>query len=178
MRILGGSARGRVFTPPTVLRLRPTTDRARESLFQLIENQGGLQGQSVLDLCCGTGSIGLECASRGAHKVICIDIQPRALSFIAQTAREFDWPLETLRADVIRFLRNPGPQRYNFVFADPPYEARFLPELPHRIQESGVLQPNGLFILEHGPRHKPLPHPGLEMERTYGHVHFSFYRFG
>jgi 16S rRNA (guanine(966)-N(2))-methyltransferase RsmD len=178
MRIIGGAAKGRNFSPPPSLNVRPTTDRARESLFQLLENAGGLEGKRILDLFCGTGSIGLECASRGAAKVVCVDLQAMALRFIAGIARDLNWPIETTRADVRKILRKPAHPPYDYIFADPPYEAPFLPKLPQMVADAKLLQQNGLFILEHGPHSKPLPHSGLQMERTYGHVHFSFYRFG
>lgn len=175
MRIIGGKAAGRILHPPNSLKLRPTTDRARESLFQLMENLGGMAEKSVLDLFSGTGSIGLECASRGAARVVCVDRQTMALRFIAQSARTFGWPVETLKADVLRFLKVTGHETFDIIFADPPYDASFLPELPALVLQSKRLKHDGLFILEHGNSNRPLL-PDCFQERKYGHVHFSFYR--
>lgn len=179
MRIISGLYKGRRFEAPDRLPVRPTTDMAKESLFNILNNLMDLDGLHVLDLCAGIGSISFEFYSRGAAEVWSVDQYGPCVDFIRRQASAWEMQgLHVLRQDVCEYLSQAagGPARFDLIFADPPYDAPFLDSLPERVAQSGLLKPDGLFILEHGKAHSFENRPDFEQERRYGKVHFSFFR--
>ena len=191
MRIISGKFRGRRLMPPKNITARPTTDFAKESLFNLLTNRMDLEGADVLDLFAGTGGIGLECISRGAREVTAVEQAHVQQNFIISTCRSLGITnLHVLRGDVFKFLRSnyagglPGSSaaectwrgaKYDLIFADPPYALEELPTLPSLIVPA-LLKPEGLFVLEHGDQYDFSGHPHFLELRTYGSVHFSFFQ--
>ena len=185
MRIISGKFRGRRLIPPKNITARPTTDFAKESLFNLLTNRMDLEGADVLDLFAGTGGIGLECVSRGAREVTAVEMAHVQQNFIISTCKQLDiHNLRLIRGDVFKFLRSNydnGAEgaiwrgsKYDLVFADPPYALEELPTLPDLIVPA-LLKPDGLFVLEHGDDYDVSSHPHFLELRTYGSVHFSFF---
>lgn len=175
MRIVSGFLKGRRFTPPTQIKARPTTDFAKEGLFNLLANRIDLEDIAVLELFAGSGSIGLEFVSRGAKIVTGVEMSAQHISYIKKICHELgvnNYYLQ--RADVFKFLEHAS-GTYAVIFADPPYQLKELPTLPTIIFEKQLLAPNGLFILEHGKEHQFSTHPHFVEERKYGNVHFSFF---
>lgn len=176
MRIIRGSHKGRKIHAPGNLPVRPTTDFAKESLFNIIENHYDIEGLSVLDLFAGTGSISYEFASRGASQVIAVDINGRCISFIRETAAEIGFEaIRTVKSSAFGYL-NICRQRFNIVFADPPYDIEGLDILVRKIFDNDILEEGGLFILEHSAGWKFSSVPEFSEERRYGKVHFSMFR--
>lgn len=175
MRIVSGSLKGRRFTPPTQLKARPTTDFAKEGLFNLLSNRMELEDIHVLELFSGSGSIGLEFISRGATSVTGVEISAQHIGYIRKIMAELGVKNYYLqKADVFKYLERAS-GTYQLIFADPPYQLKELPTLPQIIIEKGLLAPNGIFILEHGREHQFENHPHFIEERKYGNVHFTFF---
>ncbi|MGA3015356.1 MAG: RsmD family RNA methyltransferase [Bacteroidales bacterium] len=178
MRIITGKFRGRQIHPPANLPVRPTTDFAKESLFNILNNVIDFEGLQVLDLFAGTGSISYEFFSRGGEVVTAIDINPRCVAFINQTALSMNAKnLEAVREDVFQFLKHPFGE-YDLVYADPPYDMEGIDSLPDLVYGSTILKKDGVFILEHSRNNDFSEHPAFEQHRKYGNVNFSFFRKG
>jgi len=178
MRIITGKFRGKQIHPPVNLPVRPTTDFAKESLFNILNNLVDVEGLHVLDLFAGTGSISYEFFSRGSEMMTAIDIDTRCVAFINKTALSMNAEnLEAVREDVFQFLKHPFGV-YDLVYADPPYDMAGIDLLPDLILSSLILKGEGLFILEHSRDHDYLQHPGFDQHRKYGNVNFSFFRKG
>jgi 16S rRNA (guanine966-N2)-methyltransferase len=176
MRIITGKFRGKQIRPPVNLPVRPTTDFAKESLFNILNNVVDMEGLRVLDLFAGTGSISYEFFSRGCDRVTAIDIDTRCVAFITKTAESMNAEnLEAVREDVFSFLKHPFGE-YDLVYADPPYDMEGIDTLPGLVLGSTLLTPEGLFILEHSRDHDYSEHPGFDQHRKYGNVNFSFFR--
>ena len=197
MRIISGKFRGRRLMPPKNITARPTTDFAKESLFNLLTNRIEIEGADVLDLFAGTGGIGLECVSRGAREVTAVELAHVQQNFIISTCKQLGITnLRLIRGDVFKFLRsnyggnlptnplidnvistNPTWRgaKYDLIFADPPYALEELPTLPSLIVPE-LLKQGGLFVLEHGDQYDFSGHPHFFELRTYGSVHFSFFQ--
>jgi 16S rRNA (guanine966-N2)-methyltransferase len=177
MRIIGGMYRGRRFNPPSFFRARPTTDFAKESLFNLINNRIELEGARVLDLFAGTGSITYEFMSRGCSFICSVDQNAKYLGFIKKTAEELN-PREkivhTLKADVLKFLHR-AELDYDLIFADPPYDLPELERIPGLIYDNASLKQGAIVIVEHSSSYDFSGHPRFEELRKYGSVHFSFF---
>ena len=176
MRIVSGKHKGRRITAPKNLPVRPTTDMAKEALFNRLANQLYLQDTIALDLYAGTGNISYELASRGCPNITAVDSFPGCVQFIQKTARELDMNISAVRADVLEYLTK-TPQKFGFIFADPPYahSADLLIELHAVIFERELLAPGGLFVLEY-EKHKNLSHlPHFVDARTYGSSVFGFF---
>ena len=178
MRIITGKFRGKQIHSPVNLPVRPTTDFAKESLFNILNNLVDIEGLHVLDLFAGTGSISYEFFSRGSEMVTAIDIDTRCVVFINKTALSMNAEnLEAVREDVFQFLRHPFGE-YDLVYADPPYDMAGIDSLPDLILHSNILKGNGLFIFEHSRDHDFAHHPEFDQHRKYGNVNFSFFRKG
>lgn len=161
--------------PPKNITARPTTDFAKESLFNLLTNRMDMEGADVLDLFAGTGSISLECVSRGAREVTAVELAHTQQNFIIATSKSLGINnLHLIRGDVFRYLKACS-IRYDLIFADPPYALEELPTLPSLIVPA-LLKPGGLFVLEHGDQYDFSDHPHFLDLRTYGSVHFSFFQ--
>ena len=175
MRIISGTYRGRIIRPPAGLKARPTTDFARESLFNILSHRLEFEDLDILDLFAGTGSITYEFSSRGARSVVAVESNPLHFRFIRETCRKLDLDMVTvISTDVFRYLYKPY-QAFDIVFADPPYDHPQLEELPDAVLSSGVLAPEGLFILEHPAGNVFSAHPRFRQHRKYGGVNFSFF---
>lgn len=176
MRIISGEFRGRKLHPPTNLPVRPTTDFAKEALFNVLNNAIDYESSKVLDLFSGTGAISFEFISRGCPSVTSVENHPRCISFISKTARELKMlNLRLIKANALTFARQANEQ-WDLVFADPPYDLRELPDLPEIVLGGEVLAKGGLFILEHPKKYSFREIPGFEQHRNYGEVNFSFFR--
>ena len=175
MRIIGGKYKGRIINPISGLKARPTTDFARESLFNILNNRVDFESISVLDLFSGTGSIGFEFASRGAEAVHLIEKDQKHILGIKLTIDNIGFTnIKPIHIDVKAFLKACRFQ-YDIVFADPPYDLEWLKIIPDLVIGSNVLKEDGFFILEH-PR--SMDFKGHEMffeHRNYGSVNFSFF---
>lgn len=176
MRIISGKFKARRFTPPHNITARPTTDFAKESLFNLLNNEIDFEDISVLDLFAGIGSISLECVSRGCKDVIAIELAARQISFIRQTCAQLKVDnLHLLRTDVFQYLKS-CKIKFDFIFADPPYDLPLLPTLPDLIFAKELLNEEGLFVLEHPAKYDFSAHPHFYDHRQYGSVNFTFFR--
>lgn len=177
MRIIGGTLKGRKFQPPARFKGRPTTDFAREALFNILAHRLDLSGCRVLDLFAGTGALSYEFASRGASSITAVEKGHPSCAFIRSTFKALDIEGATVvRDDVYRFLSLPQ-KSYDVVIADPPYDDHHLAELPQRVKAAACLSEGGIFILEHGSEHKFSEEDGCDETRRYGAVHFSFFTF-
>ncbi|MDP4282243.1 MAG: RsmD family RNA methyltransferase [Bacteroidota bacterium] len=177
MRIISGIHRGRPIRPPANLPVRPTTDFAKEGLFDILTNRVVFEEIDALDLFAGTGSISYELISRGCRSVLSVDRDPRCVSFIRKTAEMLKAEnLEAIRDDVFRFVRT-TPGKFDLIFADPPYDLEGIDSLPGLIQQNSLLEKDGIFIFEHSRNLDVRSVTGLFEERHYGNVNFSFFRF-
>ncbi len=176
MRIIGGIHKGKQLIAPKNLPVRPTTDFAKEGLFNILNNRIDFEETTVLDLFCGTGNISLEFASRGAKKITCVDMQTACLNFVKDTAKALKFTnISTDRADVFKFLSKTF-TTYDLIFADPPYELPNLEKICDLVFENKFLSEDGLLIIEHGPRTDLSAKPFYLETRKYGNVNFSFFK--
>jgi len=176
MRIISGSHRGRVLRPPQGLPVRPTTDLAKESLFNILNNYIDFEEIRVLDLFTGTGSIAMEFASRSSLAVLGVDISSRCIDYISKMATDLKFNnLSAVQANVFTYLsRSKG--NYDVIFADPPYDMPDREKIPELIFENNWLADDGWFVLEHDRNLNFKDHVFFIEERRYGKVHFSFFR--
>jgi 16S rRNA (guanine966-N2)-methyltransferase len=176
MRIIGGELGGRRIKPPAKMPYtRPTTDIAKEGLFNIIQNNLDFSSLSTLDLFGGTGSISYELSSRGAKQSVIVENDPAMFAFIQKTAMELK--LENLKAvkmDVFRFIAQCA-ETFDLIFAGPPYALTNIDELPVKIREKKLLNPGGWFILEHTPRNNYAGSPQFVTARNYGTTIFSIF---
>lgn len=177
MRIISGSLKGRTFYPPSNAGMRPTTDMAREALFNILPALINLEDTVVLDLFSGTGAISLEFISRGVGQVYAIEKKPVLAKFIKETAEKFNVNnLKVVQQDAYKLLLS-----YNIptdvVFADPPYDLPGIESLPDMVfKKRAFIREGGLFILEHGNAQNFANHERFMQLRKYGKVHFSFFQ--
>lgn len=175
MRIIGGTLKGKVILPPAGYKARPTTDFAKEGLFNILGNEYEFEDLRVLDLFGGTGSIAFEFASRGAARVYCVEMARENASFIKTEAARLGLKnVIMVRDNVFDFLPICR-EKFDVVFADPPYALEGLERLPDLVFAADILHPERYFILEHGAEHSFAAHPRFVKERSYGRVHFSFF---
>ena len=176
MRIIRGKYGRRRFDVPTNISARPTTDFARENIFNVIENLVELEGATALDLFAGTGAISLEFLSRGCAHVTCVEKAATQYNFIRKVAQQLNEKnLTIVRGDALRFL-DTAVTPYDIVFADPPYDMEGFAEIPGRILSSHAVAPGTLVIVEHNKSHDFSSLPGFFDHRTYGSVNFSLFR--
>lgn len=175
MRIIGGKLKGKMICPPNGYKARPTTDFAKEGLFNILNNEYEMEGLQILDLFGGTGSISFEFASRGAAMVYCVEMLPLHANFIKEQARSFGLDNVTVvRHNVFDFLEICH-ERFDIVFADPPYSIEGLDGIPDKVISKGIVHPGGYLILEHPDAYEFSSHPCFVKEKKYGNVHFSFF---
>lgn len=175
MRIISGSHKGRNITPPKNLPVRPTTDFAKESLFNILVNRVDFEDLKVLDLFSGTGGIAYEFASRGATDVTAVESNGKCCEFIRSTSRTLGLSVKVLKMDAMSFLRNPV-SSYDLIFADPFYDFGEMDAIPDLVFSTNVLNPDGILIVEHSVKTSFAVHPCFTEKRTYGNVNFSFFQ--
>jgi 16S rRNA (guanine966-N2)-methyltransferase len=175
VRIISGVYKGKRLYPGKSFKARPTTDFAKENLFNVLSNYFDFEDLEVLDLFSGTGSISYEFASRGCKSVDSVEINSRYHAFITKTAAELGQDqIKAYRADAFRFIKH-TPRKYNLIFADPPYEMKEIDQIPVHVFESDILQEGGWMVLEHGKDNEFSNHPHFKELRKYGSVHFSIF---
>lgn len=175
MRIITGIYKGRHFDIPRTFKARPTTDFAKENIFNVLNGYIDLEDAIALDLFSGTGSISLELVSRGCQSVISVEADRDHHAFIKQCLKKLGTDrCIALRGDVFRFIKSCH-QQFDFIFADPPYALPELPTLPKLILERGLLKPNGIFVFEHGKNNSFEDVSGFIEHRAYGSVNFSLF---
>ena len=175
MRIIGGRLKGKAIEPPQGYKARPTTDFAKEGLFNILNNEYELEGLQVLDLFGGTGSISFEFASRGAAMIYCVEMLPLHSNFIRSQATKFGLKnLTVVRHNVFEFLEICR-EKFDIIFAEPPYALEDLATIPDKVFAKDILHPGAYFILEHPDEFDFSSHPRFVKEKKYGNVHFSFF---
>jgi 16S rRNA (guanine966-N2)-methyltransferase len=176
MRIIGGRLRGLRLNPPNNLPVRPTTDLAKEALFNILYNQIEFEDLKVLDLFSGTGNISMEFVSRGAASVTSVDRSVPCIHYLNDTARQHKIEqIKTFKADVFKYLDLETDQ-YDMIFADPPYDLNSIPDIAKIIFEKNLLLPGGMLIVEHQSMQNISQHPAFVEQRKYGHSSFSFFK--
>lgn len=176
MRIISGKYKGRRFDVPKNFKARPTTDFAKENLFNVLSNTIEWDKiDTALDLFAGTGSISVELISRGCKNVISVEKEQLHYSFINQVKEKLGVDeLKILKTDCFRFIKNYSGQ-FDFIFADPPYDLKFFTDIPKRILEKDMLNDGGMFVLEHPKEYDFSTLPYFTERRAYGSVNFSFF---
>jgi 16S rRNA (guanine966-N2)-methyltransferase len=176
MRIIGGQFGGRRLKPPAKMPYtRPTTDIAKEGLFNILENNLDLDGIKTLDLFGGTGSISYELASRGAADMTIVEKDHQMYDFIKKTAGDLGLAqLKVVRSEVFRFIQQ-CTDKFDFIFAGPPYALQAIDDIPKQIVERNLLNKNGWFVLEHTPRNEYQGYPLFVTKRNYGTTVFSIF---
>jgi 16S rRNA (guanine(966)-N(2))-methyltransferase RsmD len=176
MRIISGTHKGKRLTAPKNLPVRPTTDMAKESLFNILNNSYDLREISVLDLFAGTGNISYEFASRGALDVVSVDRDHRCIKFIHSTAKGLQLKIQAHKRDVFKFLSRTS-LKFDIVFADPPYDLTLeaFAKIPELVFENNVLLENGTLIVEHSKRMDLSHLTHFTNQRKYGGSVFSFF---
>ncbi|MCM1369950.1 MAG: RsmD family RNA methyltransferase [Candidatus Amulumruptor caecigallinarius] len=176
MRIIRGKYGRRRFDVPKNITARPTTDFARENIFNVIENFEDIEGKRVCDLFAGTGAISWEFVSRGAAEVVSVEQAAVQASFIRSVKEKLsDTVLTLVKGDVFRFIER-DEKSFDIVFADPPYDHARFAEIPGLILGSSLVSPGTLVIVEHNRNHDFSGLPGFEQQRSYGSVNFSIFR--
>ncbi len=176
MRIITGIYKGRRFNIPRTFKARPTTDMAKENIFNVIRGYLDLEGTIALDLFSGTGSISLELASRGCDEIVSVESNRNHAKFISQCFENIDCDKDILiRGDVFKFIQH-NHQTFDIIFADPPFALPELPTIPDLIFDHKMLSENGVFIMEHGKKQDFSQHPHFKEHRNYGAVNFSIFK--
>ena len=191
MRIITGIYKGRHFDIPRTFKARPTTDFAKENIFNVLNGYIDLEGATALDLFSGTGSISLELLSRGCRQVVSVELDRDHHRFIQECLRKLSGERKeesgersagqggegciAIRGDVFRFVKSCH-QQFDFIFADPPYALKELPQIPDIIFERKLLKPEGVFVFEHGKDHDFSQHPHFAAHRAYGSVNFTIFQ--
>ena len=176
MRIITGIYKGRHFEIPRTFKARPTTDTAKENIFNVVRGYLDLEDTDALDLFSGTGSISLELVSRGCRSVISVEADRDHAAFIKKCMEKIGTDRNILiRGDVFRFLKTCRTQ-FDFIFADPPYALENLPEIPNMVLKSDMLKDGGIFVFEHGKKNDFSDNPYFLERRVYGSVNFSLFR--
>ncbi|MGY3052179.1 16S rRNA (guanine966-N2)-methyltransferase [Pedobacter sp. UYEF25] len=176
MRIIGGKLKGIRLQPPNNLPVRPTTDMAKEALFNILQNRFDFESCKVLDLFAGTGNLTLEFASRGCELILAVDQHFGCVKWIKEMAEKNHFTnVEVRKADVFNLL----PQLtevYNIIFADPPYQLATIPQIPIIVRDNGLLAPDGLLVVEHQSNMKMNAAEGYLETRKYGNSSFSLFQ--
>lgn len=176
MRIITGQFKGRHFDIPRTFKARPTTDFAKENIFNVLNGYIDFDGITALDLFAGTGSISLELVSRGCKEVVSVEKDRDHARFIADCMKKINAENDILiRGDVFRFLKSCH-QKFDLIFTDPPYALPELDTLPDLVFEHDLLAADGVFVFEHGKHNDFSAHPRFKEHRSYGSVNFSIFR--
>ena len=176
MRIITGKYKGRHFDIPRTFKARPTTDFAKENIFNVINAYLDWEETVALDLFAGTGSISLELLSRGCKEVVSVEKDRDHARFISQCMEKIGADEHVLiKGDVFRFIKSCH-QQFDFIFADPPYALPELPTIPDLIFSQDLLAPDGLIVFEHGKHNDFSSHPHFVEHRSYGSVNFTLFK--
>ena len=176
MRIITGKYKGRHFDIPRSFKARPTTDFAKENIFNVLVQYVDFEDATALDLFSGTGSISLELLSRGCSQVVSVEMDRDHHRFIQECIKKLGGKgIIPIRGDVFRFIKS-CKQQYDIIFADPPYALKELPQIPDLVIEKQLLKENGIFVFEHGKDYDFSQHPNFVEHRSYGSVNFSLFR--
>ena len=177
MRIIGGKLKGIRLQPPANLPVRPTTDMAKEALFNILNNQFDFESCTILDLFSGTGNLTFEFASRNAEKILAIDMDYGCVNWVKSTTKKYGFnQIEVRKGDVFKLL-NQMTGSYDIIFADPPYNMPNIPQIPVLVAAQKLLKPDGLLVVEHQSNMKLNSQPGYTETRKYGNSSFSFFEF-
>ena len=176
MRIISGKYRGRAINPPKNLRARPTTDFAKENLFNILTNLVDFEECTVLDLFAGTGSISYEFASRGVKSVTAVEINAVHHNFIRTTAHSLGADnIFAVKANVFLYLKS-CPKQFDIVFSDAPYDLEGVEDIVGLVLNGDILAEEGIFIFEHSEKYNFENHPLFWQSRSYGSVQFTFFK--
>ncbi len=175
MRIISGECKGRIITPPRSFRARPTTDFAKENIFNVLSNRYDFEDLEILDIFSGTGSISYEFASRGAKRVISVEMDSVHQSFIKEQAAKLKLAaIRSVKMNAFVYLKN-AKEQYDIIFADPPYDLEGIDTLPDTIFERELIKDGGCFVFEHSKGKDYSSHPLFKEKRSYGSVNFSIF---
>jgi 16S rRNA (guanine(966)-N(2))-methyltransferase RsmD len=174
MRIISGTHKGRRLIAPNTLPVRPTTDRAKEALFNILENRYYFNEKNVLDLFSGTGNISYEFASRGCEKIVSVDNNYNCVNYIEKKTKDLYLKISTIKSDCLQYLKN-CKQQFNFIFADPPYNYNQYKELKNIVIDNNLIKKDGCLIIEHD-KETSFEEDNVEL-RKYGTIHFSVFSF-
>ena len=176
MRIISGIHKGKVFSAPKNLPTRPTTDFAKEGLFNIIINEFDIDELTILDLFSGTGNITFEFASREAKSILCVEQNFNCVYHIKKTIKTFDFnQIVVFKNDVFKYLKK-NTQSFDLIFADPPYNITNYTDIPNLVFEKKILNDNGWLIIEHDKHTNFESHPNFFQQRKYGNVNFSIFK--
>lgn len=175
MRIVSGTLKGRIIQVPSNFKLRPTTDLAKESLFNILNNLVDFEELKVLDLFSGTGSLCYEFASRGCPKITGIEKNFKHVSFINSTLKSLGIETVTIKKDDVFEFVSKCNETFDLIFADPPYDLPDLNKIPNAIFENNILKEDGILIIEHPKNINFSSHPKFQQQKSYGAVNFSFF---
>jgi len=177
MRIISGKYKSRRIQVPSNLKARPTTDFAKENLFNILNNRINWEETNALDLFSGTGSIAFELVSRGCPYVVCVELNPLHYNFICKTQETLGAKeLFVIKVDAIKYLKT-NAQKFDFVFADPPYDFVGAEKIPAMIIQKQLVSEGGTFVFEHSKSHDFSDLPNFIEKRVYGGVCFSIFEF-
>lgn len=175
MRIIGGKYRGKMFFPPSNFEARPTTDFAKEALFNMLNNDFNFENIDVLDLFSGTGSISYEFGSRGTKNIVAVEANPKHAAFIEKNFEQLKFENATIyKTDVFKFLNN-CKQKFDVIFADPPYKLDNIEDIYHLVFKNNLLSDTSYLIIEHSDKNDFSAYPHFVQMKQYGSVHFSFF---
>jgi 16S rRNA (guanine966-N2)-methyltransferase len=176
MRIIGGKRKGAIIKAPSNLPVRPTMDRNKESLFNILANYFDFEEMHVLDLFSGTGNVAYEFASRESKEVIAVDGFQGCVTFIKKKAQELDFDnLKVIKSDVLKYLQNEY-RKYDFIYADPPFAFEKMDEIINLVFDRELLLPDGRFVMEHPSTRSFNQHPHFYESRAFGQCIMSFFR--
>ena len=178
MRIISGKFGGRRFTPPAKnWPTRPTTDISKEGLFNILNNNFDFEDIKVLDLFCGTGNHTYEFVSRGCEDVTCVDKFYGCIQFVKKTTKELgiEDNVRIVKGDIFKFIPRTS-EKYDYIFAGPPYGLKTMDTIPDLIFKHELLKPDGWFVMEHNPNHNYENHPKFDFSRNYGQTIFSVFK--
>ena len=176
MRIISGSLKGRILPKNSKLKARPTTDKAKEALFNILNYTVDYEAIKLLDLFSGTGTISFEFASRGVKDITAVELRFDHYKHIHVVNRELETNLKIIKADVFKYLKKTT-ETFDLVFADPPFDMENFENVLLAISKANIINEGGMLILEHGPRINFSEHPNFTEHRNYGKVQFSFFKF-
>ena len=174
MRIISGSHKGLRIQAPAKLPVRPTTDQAKEALFNILQHSLDFYEMNLLDLFSGTGNISYEFASRGCTAITAVDKHPACVQFIKETSKKLNFQIDVVRADVFKYLES-AYEKFDLIFADPPYDLNRIPEIAERVLKNNLLKEDGLLVIEHASVQQLNYIAGFVEDRKYGSSTFSFF---